>query len=245
MQLQSRLSATGLKETNVVLLGYVFQPVVNINREIVGFEALGRCSPFPGVGIYTGTAEHIKNVSFASQAREFCLSVSKLIAVFGNKYKYSFNVDPSDCTVENIELLCEFCERFKVKKQLIELELIETSATNLPGVALEEAKLKGFSTALDDFGVGYSNVGAVLHYPFDTIKFDRLFLTGDKGALSWEMLSAIHDVVKRSGFKTVIEGVEDKQILPFIDKLKADYYQGWLFGRGLSVDDLLSNKTKI
>lgn len=245
MQLQSRLSATVLDETNVVLLGYVFQPVVNLNREIVGFEALGRCSTLPGECVYSGSAENIKRVRFAAQAREFCLSVSKLIAGFGQQYKYSFNVDPADCTVENIELLCEFCERFRVNRNLVELELIETSSTNLPGVALEEAKIKGFSTALDDFGVGYSNVGAVLHYPFDTIKFDRLFLTGDKGALSWEMLTAIHDVVKRSGFKTVIEGVESRQMLPFIDKLRADYLQGWLFGRGLSVDDLLSRKTKI
>jgi EAL domain-containing protein (putative c-di-GMP-specific phosphodiesterase class I) len=245
MQVQHRLSATGFQETDIVLLGYVFQPVVNVKRQLVGFEALGRCSSVPGISVYAGTADSIKKICFELQAREFCRSVSMLVSQFGENYKYSFNVEPLDCTVSNIDLLCDLCERFKVKKDLVELELIETSSTNMPGIALEHAKMRGFSTALDDFGVGYSNVGAVLNYPFDTIKFDRLFLKADSGTLSREMLIAIHDVVKRSGFKTVIEGVENNGLLPFVDKLGADYYQGWYFGRGWSVEDLLMNKNKL
>lgn len=240
MQLNMTQVANSENLVETHLLGYVFQPVVNQSHSVVGFEALARCSSIYKTDIYSGSAELVSNIPFKVQATEFFREVSNIVAVLGNQFSFSFNIEPVDCTAENLDLLCELSDIYKLPRKLIELELIETSSINLPGIALEKAKLCGFATALDDFGVGYSNFGAVLHYPFDTVKFDRMFLSPESGELSKDMLLAIHKVVKKSGFRTVIEGVENQAHLEFVKTLNADNYQGWFFGAGLSVRDLLS-----
>ncbi len=223
------------------LLGYIFQPVVDASQRIVSYEALARCG-HAGTDIYSGTANNIALVPFEKQARRF-VETSAVLLINGAAASISFNIEPRNCTQENIELLKDLCKFSGISTSTIELELIETSATTLPDVAIESAKIAGFGVVLDDFGSGYSDVAAVQAVPFDRIKFDRNFLTA-RNQLGIEMLRALHPVIKKAGFRTTIEGVENFKMMKLVSSLPADSFQGWYFGRGLTAADTISSAQK-
>lgn len=41
---------------------------------------------------------------------------------------------------------------------------------------MEAMIARGYSFALDDFGVGYANISQVMHMPFEMVKLDRSLL---------------------------------------------------------------------
>lgn len=224
------------------LLGYIFQPVVDSSRRVVSYEALARCGR-SGLNVYSGTANDIALVPFEEQAKLFIESTAFLLRNSAAA-SISFNIEPRHCTSTNVELLTDLCRFSGVPTSAIELELIETSATTLPEVAIDSAKNAGFGVVLDDFGAGYSDVAAVQGFPFDRIKFDRNFLLGTS-QLGVEMLKALHPVIKRAGFRTTIEGVENTSMMNLVSSLVADSYQGWLFGRGHTAADIVQMHKKM
>ena len=223
--------------------GYIFQPIVDLSGNVVAFEALARCSVRENISVYRGSSKLIGLIPFEKQCIEFFSSVSQLFDLYGGEYRYSFNIEPSNCSMEHLALISEIANEYRVPRNLIDLEVIEKSRDELFKPALEFAKDMGFSLVLDDFGAGYSNVESLLDYPFDKIKFDKVFMQHD--SLTKNLLCAVHDVIKKHGFLTVIEGVENVDIMNFAKRIGADYYQGWLFGRGNSLQDTLHNENHI
>lgn len=218
------------------LLGFVFQPVVNKDRQIVSYEALGRCG-HSGQSIYDANARNIAKIPFSEQAHSFIQSYSE-ISDFIKKSdvkSISFNIEPYNCTEKNLRILFDLCCKYDVNPVGIELELIETSSFELPELSINFAKRLGFTVALDDFGIGHSDISAVANCPFDRVKFDRQFLKTEFGL---EMLAALHPVIKRAGMGTTIEGVETEINFQRLIDVGPDRLQGWLFGRGLSASDL-------
>lgn len=234
------MALDNIEKLQVGSFGYVFQPIVNSNKCIVGFEALARCSAAMNMSVYQGSASLISLVPFKTQCHEFFRSVSQLVQLYGSTYHYAFNVEPSDCTEDSIWLLVKLAQAYGVPCSCIELEIIESSRTSLSIPALKLAKDFGFTLVLDDFGVGYSNVESLLDYPFDRVKFDKVFTLNQGERLPSQLLSAVHKVVQACGFSTVIEGVESKSLMDFAVGLSADFYQGFLFGRGDSLEDMLN-----
>ena len=220
--------------------GYIFQPIVDLSGNIVAFEALARCSASKNISVYHGSSKLIGLIPFEKQCIEFFSSVSQLFDFYGEAYRYSFNIEPANCSMEHMALISEIAHEYNVPTNLIDLEVIEKSRDELFKPALEVAKDMGFSLVLDDFGAGYSNVESLLDYPFDKIKFDKVFTQHD--SLTKNLLCAVHDVIKKHGFLTVIEGVENVDIMNFAKRIGADYYQGWHFGEGNSLQDTLHNE---
>ena len=106
------------------------------------------------------------------------------------------------------------------------------------------ARALGFSLSVDDFGVEYSNINRLIESPFNRVKFDKLFLKDIKHKLSRDLLYKIHDVVSSNGMETVIEGVEDRAAYVNAMRIGANFYQGWYFGKGFSLEKLLSTPPK-
>ena len=68
----------------------------------------------------------------------------------------------------------------EVDPKFIELELTETSLIERPKESAElllKLKDKGLNIALDDFGTGYSSLFYLKHFPIDTVKIDRAFIS--------------------------------------------------------------------
>jgi EAL domain-containing protein (putative c-di-GMP-specific phosphodiesterase class I) len=95
----------------------------------------------------------------------------------------------------------------------------------------------GLSTALDDFGVGFSSLKHLREIEFDRLKLDRSFVQGiSDNTRSQVFVGAIIDLARKLGLNVVVEGVEDVETADTLARLGCDYGQGYLYGRPAPAD---------
>jgi diguanylate cyclase (GGDEF)-like protein len=99
---------------------------------------------------------------------------------------------------------------------------------------------RGVRFAIDDFGTGYSSLGLLNRVPIDKLKIDRSFVqnlavNAENGAIVRSVTGMGH-VLQVDVFA---EGVETEGQLHVLRDIGADGAQGYLFGRPMSVEELL------
>ena len=102
---------------------------------------------------------------------------------------------------------------------------------------LERLAAHGVRIALDDFGIGYANIGYLRQLPIHTLKLDRLLtqdVTSDHKARY--ILSAIVQIARALDLGMVSEGVEDSSQVLWLIHLGCGRLQGYLFGRPMPAD---------
>ncbi len=111
------------------------------------------------------------------------------------------------------------------------------------GVGRKLASLRsvGARLAIDDFGTGYSSLLFLRRYPLDVLKIDRSFVAGlVDNPEDAAIVEAVVRLGHSFGLKTVAEGVETAQQLELLHRLDCDMGQGYLWGRPLPPDSLIS-----
>lgn len=97
---------------------------------------------------------------------------------------------------------------------------------------LSTLRQQGFLIALDDFGSGYSSIRYLANMPVDIIKFDISMtraLGGD--AKTRNIIQSTAEMVRRSGYDLVMEGIEDIELLELAKQAGATHVQGYLLGK--------------
>jgi diguanylate cyclase (GGDEF)-like protein len=114
----------------------------------------------------------------------------------------SINLSARQLSDENLlALISEALTRHQVDPQSIEFEITETAmlqSLETAAHSLSAVKKLGVRLALDDFGVGYSNLDYVKRFPIDKLKIDRSFIrnTG-KNAQALLLIDAIIQLGKK------------------------------------------------
>ncbi len=90
----------------------------------------------------------------------------------------------------------------------------------------------GFKVALDDTGVAYGSLEAVMELSPDYIKMDlSLVRSIDTDPPRQELLRALHAVAGKLKAEIIAEGIETSEELATIQSVGVPYGQGYLFGR--------------
>jgi EAL domain-containing protein (putative c-di-GMP-specific phosphodiesterase class I) len=98
--------------------------------------------------------------------------------------------------------------------------------------ARDHYKDLGFQIALDDTGVAYGSLEAVMELAPDFIKVDMSLVRGiDTDPPRQELLRALHAVAGKLGGQIIAEGIETSEELATLQALGIPYGQGYLFGR--------------
>lgn len=123
----------------------------------------------------------------------------------------------------------------------LRLELTESLLLdNIDGCVAKMQALKsiGVGFALDDFGTGCSSLSYLKRLPLDELKIDRSFIrdlaTDPSDAV---IVQTIIGMAKNLGLAVIAEGVETAEQLAFLDRHGCSGYQGWYFGRPVSLPD--------
>lgn len=122
----------------------------------------------------------------------------------------------------------------------LEVEITENTAMfddDLAAAHIEELRALGVRMAIDDFGIGYSNLGRLKNLAFDTLKVDRSLLVdvecnGDAAKL----LTTIFDLADAIQADVVAEGIETEEQLAFLAAHRCRYFQGYLHGPPQAAD---------
>jgi len=221
-----------------------FQPRVDLkNREITSYEALirwnhpekGLISPADFIPVAEGSGQIV-------QIGKWVLAAALRAAAEGmTGHRISINVSPVQFRDKDfIEDIRTAIAASGVPAGRLEIEVTETTLIEDDSRALSiltVLKEIGVHIALDDFGVGYSSLGYLSRFPFDSIKIDRSFVVeAGRNASSRAIIETVVRLGRALNMRIVAEGIEDMDTLLMLCECGCDEVQGYLLGRPAPLD---------
>lgn len=161
----------------------------------------------------------------------------------GIRRPVAVNVSPSQFVeVDFVPRLLEHLSQAHVPAELLSIEITESIAMTdfEQNVArLTTLRQAGVRVAIDDFGIGYSNLSQLTRLPMDELKIDRSLIC-DIGVSerSEAIIRAILSMAHAMGYRTIAEGIETSEQLAFLRALGCTAVQGYLLGRPMPADEI-------
>lgn len=227
-----------------------FQPKAHFpGHELAGFEALLRWHR-PGHGLvapsqFIPLAEEsglIRDIDIwvLEQATE---AIARINRGFGTDLPVAVNASASELDASGYVLsLRQLLESSGIPPSWIEIEMTETSiAEDMVAAAalLGEFRKMGVKVSIDDFGMGYSSLHRLRHFPVTGLKIDRSFvdeLAASK--IARLIIRATIELGHALGLQIIAEGVETAGQARDLAALGVDVYQGYFLSPPLPEDEL-------
>ena len=123
----------------------------------------------------------------------------------------------------------------------LRLEVTESAYTeNTEELLAVMARLrnKGYEIEMDDFGSGYSSLGALSSMPVDVLKMDRSFVMNiDNDEKDLRLVELILDIARNLRMPVIAEGVETESQMTLLKNAGCDFVQGYYFSRPLPPEE--------
>ena len=219
--------------------------------EISSFEALARWTRGNGERVQPG--EFIPILADSGLLDDFG-PVMMSIAMEGfsrlrNEQNFhgtmAYNVSPRQLHVSAcVSCIADMAAQNRVPCDRIALELTENvEIEHNPDLlaVLDAFGQLGVQLSLDDFGVGYSNLGYLTRLPVSQIKIDRAIASGvSTDRFKAAIARATLTMAKTLNLEVVAEGVETVADLLWMERAGCPMIQGWVFARALNVQQALN-----
>ena len=226
-----------------------FQPKLEARTlALAGVEALVRWQhPQRGLllpGEFIEVAEQSGQMAtLGRQVLKLAVAQSRAWLDQGLRREIAVNVSPSQfADAEFVPALLALLKQSRVPAELISVEITESIAmTDFTATAhrLKQLRNAGVRVAVDDFGIGFSNLSQLSRLPMDELKIDRsLVMQIGQGDKSEAIIRAIVSMSHALGYKTVAEGIETPEQQAFLQQLGCDILQGYLFARPMAAAQL-------
>ncbi|HSN78809.1 MAG TPA: EAL domain-containing protein, partial [Rhodoferax sp.] len=138
------------------------------------------------------------------------------------------------------EMVTRLLDEAGVPHECLELELTEATAMDNPEHAIaimNRLHERGIGLSIDDFGTGYSSLSYLKKFKVSKLKIDRSFVrdvTDDPDDKA--IVTAIINLARSLGLKTVAEGVETASQLDYLRLQGCDEAQGHHFSSALPAE---------
>ncbi len=222
-----------------------FQPIIDITkpgRPCMGAEALVRWnstalgfippSDFIPLAEYLGLINPIGN-HVMKKACEACKAWNDAGYV---EYKVNVNLSVVQLLQNDIvETVERVLRETGIAPHNLTLEVTESLAINdmerMKNI-LSRIRSLGCRIALDDFGTGYSSLNHIRELPLDVIKVDQTFVNGiDVDEYAQSFIRMVTELGRAIDVNICVEGVETKEQLEILEKMKVQMIQGYHFDR--------------
>jgi len=232
-----------------------YQPKVNaLTREVVEVEALARWNhPLLGVispGEFLPLIENDEELSDRFDRWVISEAIGQLHRwqKKGLYLKSCINISPRQFKrTQFIQWLKSLIKERGLSEDFLsylEFEILETAAIeNLTrsNDVIKECKALGLSFALDDFGTGYSSMMHLKELHIDTIKIDRIFVSGMlDNAANMVIVQAIVALGNAFDISVTAEGAENIEQVMSLLELGCDAIQGYAIAHPMPVEELES-----
>jgi sensor c-di-GMP phosphodiesterase-like protein len=124
-------------------------------------------------------------------------------------------------------------------KLVLEITEDEQIATQSAVRHIKTLKRKGFLFAIDDFGVGYSNLSQLKSLNCDYLKIDRSFVMEmEDNSIRSSLIPHIVSIAEGLDVSLIAEGVENLDQSKQLQGLTIGFGQGWLYGKPQTIESL-------
>jgi len=228
-----------------------YQPLISRDGTVVGYEALARWE-HPTLGRmppikFIPLAEETGLISALGEQilRKACFDIQTMQKEIGRKLRVAVNISARQFDEPQfVDSIISIIHSSGVDPKDLELELTESMLMrDMDAAILTLARIKstGVSIAIDDFGTGYSSLSHLKRLPIDTLKIDQSFvreLPEDEDAEA--IVTAISSLAHALDLHVIAEGVETPGHLEALLKVDCDFFQGYFFGRPISLQETLA-----
>lgn len=240
-----------IKQEQLYLL---YQPQVDANGKYIGAEALMRWQHpeygfiYPPLIIYLAKEGGIlpelesmlfdRSISAIKQISEKC----------GNEFKISVNITAHSLNWEIEEYIEQKLKEYQVPATQLWLEITEQDMLMNSDMVVEKVnhlKAAGHKLLIDDFGMGHTSLIYLQSEHFDVVKLDgSLVREIIEKTTNQKIVSSVIELAKKLDVKVVAEYVETKEQCQMLKDLGCDWYQGYLFGKPMPLEEFIENMNK-
>lgn len=227
-----------------------FQPIYSIkDKKFTIAEALIRLKDdkygFVSPGIFIPAAEESRMIN---KIGDFVIeNVFRFVSE--NKLRdlgvdfVEVNLSTIQCMQSDIvEKILKSYDNFNIEKSMVNFEITETGA-EFPHDSMYKVltglNSQGVEFALDDYGIGYSNLYRIMAFPFKLIKIDKSLVDSMGDEKMKDIISGIIRTLKGVKAQIVVEGIEEKEQVDWFVENKCDYIQGYYYARPMNQKDYL------
>lgn len=138
---------------------------------------------------------------------------------------------------EFLNNIMDLLDHYKINPSYIEIEITEATsrANTFTSISIiKKLREKGIRVLMDDFGVGFSNIGNLRKIPFDAVKIDKSFIddivTDFK---SRAIVKFLIELCQANNLEVIAEGVDNKEQVEILRKYKCNTIQGFYYSEAL------------
>jgi PAS domain S-box-containing protein len=228
-----------------------YQPIVCLrDGRIVGFETLSRWQRPEGLvmpGEFIAVADETGIILPLNRQLlyEACSQLRSWQAAFPCDPPLTINVNITPRQFAEPDLASQIGRTLQetgLDPRSVNLEITETIAmgdADRSAVVLSELKALGVRLDIDDFGTGYSSLSRLQHFPVDTLKIDRSFISRmDTDVETREIVRVIVMLAHGLRLKVVAEGVETVAQANMLKELGCEMAQGYLYSKPVPAETI-------
>lgn len=249
MLLQELTQAIGQNE-----LYLAYQPQADAKGKYIGAEALLRWQHpeygfiYPPLIIYLAKEGEIlpqlERMIFDTAVK----AIHKTGLAIQKPFKISVNITAHSLDWEIEEYIRQKLEEYQVPAEKLWLEITEQDVLVNSEMAVNKMnrlKQAGHVLLIDDFGMGHTSLNYLQSEYFGVVKLDgslvRHILERETDR---KLVASIIELAEKLNIKVIAEFVETREQRDLLDKLGCDWYQGYLIGKPVSLQEFIENMQK-
>lgn len=214
-----------------------FQPIIDARpRQVFAYEALIRGTDGAPAHAILGQITNENRYVFDQHCR---VKAVELAARLGMPCHVSINFLPNAVyqAATCIRATLEAAQRYGFPSGQLIFEITEqeelVDKEHLKSI-IREYKRRGFKTAIDDFGAGYSGLNLLAEFQPDIIKLDMALVRAvDTDPVRQAIIRGILGVCKALDIDVIAEGVESLDEFRVLSDMGIGLFQGFLFAKPL------------
>ena len=215
-----------------------FQPIINVNTgQVEGHEVLSRIKTDKGILEAAEFIEITERLGLVSKHDYIIMEkVFQKVKEEGYDGYLFINLSPKSLILkEFIPGVLALTDKYDIDHSTIVFEITERDTVkniSLLEKFVNNLKLEGFKFAVDDFGSGFSSFNYIKRFPIDFLKIEGEFIRSmivDKKDMAF--VRTMSTLAKEFGIQSIVESVENEEILAVIKQIGINYGQGYHLGR--------------
>ncbi|WP_218569035.1 EAL domain-containing protein [Pseudomonas sp. A-1] len=216
-------------------LKMAFQPIVDVEqRSVFAYEALVRGADGASAAQVLGAVKPDEMYSFDQTCRVLAIETAQRL---GMQTYLSINFlpnavyEPASC----IRLTLAAARKVGFSPDRLIFEITESEKIRNPEHALKiikDYRQRGFLTAIDDFGAGYSGLNLLADFQPHIVKLDMALTRDiDRDAVRRAIVAGVIGTCNALGCQIIAEGIERPEELDTLRNMGVSLFQGYLLAR--------------
>lgn len=216
-------------------LKMAFQPIVDVDASTVfAYEALVRGANGASAGEVLGAVKQDELYAFDQTCRVLAIDTAQRLGMdtyLSINFLPNSVYEPATC----IRLTVAAAQKVGFPTDRLIFEMTESEKLHDSEHALriiKDYQQRGFLTAIDDFGAGYSGLNLLAEFQPHIVKLDMALTRDiDRDAVRRAIVGGVVGTCKALGCKVIAEGIESPGELDTLRQMGVSLFQGYLFAR--------------